>query len=79
MNKDMKMTNQEKRWRAESDADTLARYEEIMGDANRRNAAIKIAKEKAADLNKRASIMTKVSGKTATTPAPKKTAKPKKK
>lgn len=55
-----KMTIDEKRWQAESDADTMARYEEIMGNATRRNAAIKAAKSRAADLNKRASVMTRV-------------------
>lgn len=57
-----KMTVDEKRWQAESDADTMARYEEIMGDASRRKAAISAAKSRAADLNKRASIMNRVAG-----------------
>ncbi len=51
------MTTEEKRWRAESDAETMARYQEIMGDAQRRNAAIKAAREKAVDLAKRAEAM----------------------
>lgn len=50
----------EKRWQAETDAETMARYEEIMNSASRRNAAIKVARERAADLNKRASAMTRV-------------------
>lgn len=50
----------ERRWRAENDAETMARYEEIMGDRARRTAAIKIAKQKASDLNKRAAAMTRV-------------------
>lgn len=50
----------EKRWRAESDADTMARYEEIMGDASRRRAAINAAKSRAADLNKQAGVMSRV-------------------
>lgn len=66
------MSADEKRWQAESDAETMARYEEIMGDASRRRAAINAAKMKASDLNKRANAMTKVAG----TKAP---SKPKKK
>ena len=55
-----KLSVDEKKWQAESDAETMARYEEIMSDSSRRNAAIKAAKEKASDLNKRASAMSKV-------------------
>lgn len=55
-----KLSVDEKKWQAESDAETMARYEEIMSDSSRRNAAIKAAKEKASDLNKRASVMSKV-------------------
>ena len=55
-----KMSSQEKKWQAESDAETMARYEEIMSDSARRTAAVKIAKQKATDLNKRAAAMTKV-------------------
>ena len=57
-----KLSNDEKKWRAVSDAETMARYEEIMSDSARRNAAIKAAKEKASDLNKRANAMNKVAG-----------------
>lgn len=49
--------NSEKQWQAEYDADTMARYEEIISDASRKKAAIA-----AADLNKRASAMNKVAG-----------------
>ena len=52
----------EKRWQAEMDADTMARYEEIMADSKRKNAAIKIARSKADELNKRASAMSRVAG-----------------
>ena len=52
----------EAEWMAEEDARTMAHYEEIMSDSSRRNAAIKAAKEKASDLNKRASAMSKVAG-----------------
>lgn len=57
-----KLSNDEKKWQAESDAETMARYEEIMSDSVRRNAAIKAAREKASDLNKRADTMNKVAG-----------------
>ena len=57
-----KLSVDEKKWQAESDAETMARYEEIMSDSARRSAAIKAAKEKASDLNKRASAMSKVAG-----------------
>ena len=54
------MTADEKKWRAESDAETMARYEEIISDASRKRAAIAAARSKAADLNKRAGAMTRV-------------------
>lgn len=57
-----KISSNEKKWQAEEDAYTMARYEEIMADSSRRNAAIKAAKEKASDLNKRANAMNKVAG-----------------
>lgn len=57
-----KMDAQEKRWRAENDAETMARYQEIMGDKSRRVAAQKVAKEKASNLEKSLSNMRKVAG-----------------
>ena len=57
-----KMSVDEKRWRAEADADAMARYEEIMNNSARRNAAVKLARERAADLQKRAGVMQKVAG-----------------
>lgn len=57
------MTSQKRdelRWQAESDAQTMANYQEIMGDKARMNRAIKVAKSKAADLTKRASAMQNV-------------------
>lgn len=57
-----KLSADEKKWRADSDAETMARYEEIMGDAERRRMAISAAKSKAADMNKRAAAMTRVAG-----------------
>lgn len=50
----------ELRWQAESDAQTMASYQEIMGDKARMNRAVKVAKSKAADLIKRASAMQNV-------------------
>lgn len=52
----------ETRWRAEEDARTMARYEEIMSDSKRKAAAVKEAKRQADDLNKRAGIMNRVAG-----------------
>lgn len=63
------MTSQKRdelRWQAESDAQTMASYQEIMEDKARMNRAIKVAKSKAADLTKRASAMQNVA-KTKTT------------
>lgn len=57
------MTSQKRdelRWQAESDAQTMASYQEIMGDKARMNRAIKVAKSKAADLTKRACAMQNV-------------------
>ena len=57
------MTSQKRdelRWQAESDAQTMASYQEIMGDKARMNKAIKVAKSKAKDLTKRASAMQSV-------------------
>lgn len=54
------------RWQAESDAQTMATYQEIMGDKSRMNRAIKVARSKAADLSKRANAMQSVA-KTRTT------------
>ena len=56
----MNKINEDKKWQADYDAETMARYEEIMSDAKRKAAAIKAAKEKASDLNKRADIMNRV-------------------
>lgn len=57
-----KISLEEKRWRAESDANTLAQYQEIMQDKNRRNAAIKAARQKADELSKRAKAMQYAAG-----------------
>lgn len=50
----------ELRWQAESDASTMATYQEIINDKARMNRAIKIAKSQAADLTKRANAMQSV-------------------
>lgn len=50
-------------WQAEYDAETLARYQEIMDDSKRKNAAMKAAKAKAKDLQKSLNNMQKVTGK----------------
>lgn len=50
----------EERWQAESDASTMATYQEIINDKARMNRAIKVAKSKAADLSKRATAMQNV-------------------
>ena len=55
-----KMDAAEKRFQAEYDAETMARYEEIMGNASRRAAALKVAMSRAAELNRKAAAMNKV-------------------
>lgn len=40
----------------------MARYQEILSDKSRMNRAVKVAKQQAADLNKRVSAMNKVAG-----------------
>lgn len=54
-----KLSAQEKKWRAEGDARTMAEYQNIMEDPKRKSAAIKAAKELASDLTKRAQVMNK--------------------
>lgn len=53
----MANSKQEQKWQAECDARTMAEYQEILGDRQRMNRAIKVAKTQAADLNKRAAAM----------------------
>lgn len=53
----VKMTKQDLQWQAESDASTMARYQEIISDKARMNRAIKEANKQASDLNKRANAM----------------------
>lgn len=48
---------EELRWQAESDARTMAQYQEIMSDKARMGRAIKAAQVEANNLEKRASAM----------------------
>lgn len=52
-----KMSKQDLQWQAESDASTMARYQEIMNDKARMNRAIKEANKQAQELSKRANAM----------------------
>ena len=52
-----KISSMEKKWQAEDDARTMARYQEIMNDSKRRTAAMKQARTEAAALEKRAQAM----------------------
>ena len=51
---------QEQKWQAENDARTMANYQEILNDKGRLGRAIKVAKQQATDLNKRANAMQSV-------------------
>lgn len=55
-----KSLRDEQKWQAESDASTMAAYQEIMGDKARMNRAIKVAEQRAKDLSKRAAAMQSV-------------------
>ena len=48
---------QEQQWQAESDAHTMAQYQEILSDKARMSRAIKEANKQAQDLNRRANAM----------------------
>lgn len=52
----------EQQWQAEEDASTMASYQEIVNDKARMGRAIKVAKQRAEDLSKRASVMRNVAG-----------------
>ena len=52
-----KLNKQDLQWQAESDANTMMRYQEIMSDKARMNRAIKEAEKQAKDLSKRVSAM----------------------
>lgn len=53
-------TKEEKDWQARSDAQTMAEYQSILQDKARLNRAVKEAKRQASDLNKRASLMSRI-------------------
>ena len=57
------MKSNELRWQAESDARTMAQYEEIMNDKPRLQRAMKEARKQAADLQKRANAMSTAANK----------------
>lgn len=52
-----KMTKLDLQYQAESDARTMAAYQEIMNDKSRMNRAIKEANKQADSLNQRANAM----------------------
>lgn len=56
----MKVSSDDKKWQAESDASTMATYQEIINDKARMQRAIKVAKDRAKDLSKRANAMQSV-------------------
>lgn len=60
MTKISNMVKSERQWQAESDARTMADYQEIIGDKARMQRAIKVARKQASDLSKRASAMQNV-------------------
>jgi len=47
-------------WQAEDDANTMARYQEIVSDKARMSRAVKAARQQAASLTKRANAMQSV-------------------
>lgn len=57
-----KLSSMDKQWQAEEDARTMARYQEIMSDSKRRNAAMSQARKEAKDLERRASAMKLAAG-----------------
>jgi len=63
---------QEQQWQAESDARTMAAYQEIISDNARKNRAIKEANRQAQDLNKRAAAMRQAATFKSTTRTPRK-------
>jgi hypothetical protein len=56
------LSSMEKKWQAEEDARTMARYQEIMSDSKRKSAAIKQARTEASALEKRANAMKLAAG-----------------
>lgn len=62
MAKKTSLSFDEKKWQAEEDARTMARYQEIMSDTKRKSAAINAARLEASNLQKRADAMRLASG-----------------
>lgn len=56
----MNSKRQEQQWQAESDAHTMAEYQQILSDKARMGRAIKVAQQQAKDLSKRANAMQSV-------------------
>ena len=55
--KTSKMSKEDLKWQAESDATTMAEYQSIIDDKARMKRAIRVANDRAADLTKRANSM----------------------
>lgn len=56
----MATKKQEQEWQAQDDARVMAQYQEIIGDKARMGRAVKVARQQAADLTKRANAMSSV-------------------
>ena len=54
------LSKEDLKWQAESDANTMAAYNEILSDKARMNRAIKAAQARAKDLTQRANAMQSV-------------------
>lgn len=52
-----KVSSNELKWQAESDANIMMRYQEIISDSKRKARAIKEAQRQAADMQKKANAM----------------------
>lgn len=59
----MSAIKEEQKWQAESDARTMAQYQEILADKARMQRAMKEAQKQAADLEKRTAAMKAAAGK----------------
>ena len=57
------LTKEDKRWRAQNDARTLAEAETILGDKNRRSAAASEAKKMAKEVVKQVKTLNKIAKK----------------
>jgi hypothetical protein len=75
----MALSAQERKWQAESDANTLAEAKVIQGDKKRLAQAAKAGKQIAKELTKRATAMNSVKSKGVKKTTPKKTVRKRKK